>query len=351
MKIEESKHSIAELVDLYKRRDLTVNEEYQRAPRLWPTTARSYFIDTILSGYPFPKIYLWERLNKTTLRPQREIVDGQQRMTSIIDYRDNKFSLGENSAKFSGKKFSDLTEEQQLDFMTYTVSCDVIRNAQRSEILQMFRRMNAYTLPLNDAEKRHSEYFGEFKSWVNMLLDRWGALFSEWKILSSRSIVRMEDAEFIAEVALAIKSGLVSSSNTSLKNLYESFDQNFPESEDWKKKIDITFKYIQTEFAALQGTHMTKSYSFQSLVIALIHMHWGIQSIEETTGITSKGQFPKNTNAAINGLLALASAHETKDDSGGRYKEYVEACKAGSNRAKQRTVRFLEITKALNGEY
>ncbi|RYE43854.1 MAG: DUF262 domain-containing protein [Hyphomicrobiales bacterium] len=346
MKIEESKHSIAELIELYKRRDLTVNEEYQRAPRLWPPAARSYFIDTILSGYPFPKIYLWETLNRSSMKPQREIVDGQQRMTSIIDYRDNKFALGGNSAKYAGLRFSDLTDDQREEFLMYTVSCDVIRNARRAEILQMFRRMNAYTLPLNEAEKRHSEYFGPFKSWVNALVDKWGGLFTDWKVLSSRSIVRMEDAEFIAEIVLAMKSGLVSSSNAKLREIYQSYDDVFPEAEDWQHRINKVFEFIQTELSGIQGTYMTKSYAFLSLVTALIHMVWGLPGVEEATEIAPVGAFPTDTEAVMRGLIALASAHETKADDG-RYRLYVEACTGGSNRVKQRTVRFTFISKAL----
>lgn len=346
MKIEESKHSIAELIDLHKRKDLTVNEEYQRAPRLWPIAARSYFIDTILSGFPFPKIYLWETLNKATLRPQREIVDGQQRMMSIIDFRDGKFALGGNSMNFAGKRFDALDDEQKEEFLTYTVSCDVIRNAQRNEILQMFRRMNAYTLPLNDAEKRHSEFFGVFKTWVNRLLDQWGSLFSDWKILTSRSIVRMEDAEMIAEIALAMRAGIVSSSNAQLRQLYHDFNDEFPYASEWGPQIDETLVFIRSRLSGLQNSYMTKSYAFQSLVVALIHAKWGIGRIKEQTGIESIGQFCIDEDIALDGLLALASAHETKDVSG-PYGDYVEACKAGSNRAPQRTVRINSISAAL----
>ncbi len=257
MKIEESKHSIAELIDLHRRKDLTVNEEYQRAPRLWPPAARSYFIDTILCGFPFPKIYFWEKLNKITLRPQREIVDGQQRMLSIVDYREGRFALGGNSAHYSGKRFDDLTDAEKEEFLTYTVSCDVIRNAQRSDILQMFRRMNAYTLPLNDAEKRHSEFFGTFKTWVSRRVDRWGPLLSDWKVLSSRSIVRMEDAELVAEIALTMHVGIVSSSSAQLKKLYRDLDGEFPDAEEWGRRLDVTFSFVQENLSELQNSYMT----------------------------------------------------------------------------------------------
>ena len=348
MKLEESNHSIAELIDLFLRGDLTVNEEYQRQPRLWPPAARSYFIDTILSGFPFPKIYVLERLNMATLRPAREIVDGQQRMMSILDYRSGKFALGQNSVKFEGKRFGDLTEEEQVSFLTYSVSIEVIRGADRSDILQMFRRMNAYTLPLNDAEKRHSEFFGVFKDWVNKLVDEWGSLLAEWKILSSRSIVRMEDAEFIAEIALAMRNGVISSSPTQLRSLYQDFDKTFPEGDEWASRVNETLAFIQSQLSPIQNSFMTKSYAFLSLVIALLHNKWGIPHLHDQTGIAPNGQFVVNSETALHAILALASAHETKE-SGGIYKDYVDACKAGSNRVKQRLTRVTFICRALQG--
>ena len=36
MNISSSTYSISEVLDMMNRRDLVVNEEYQRAPRLWP---------------------------------------------------------------------------------------------------------------------------------------------------------------------------------------------------------------------------------------------------------------------------------------------------------------------------
>jgi hypothetical protein len=70
MKVEEGKYSIAELVDWLRRRELIVNTEYQRACGLWPTSAKSYFIDTILKEFPFPKAYFHERVDKDTKRPK-----------------------------------------------------------------------------------------------------------------------------------------------------------------------------------------------------------------------------------------------------------------------------------------
>ena len=207
MKVDESRVSIATLRDMLTRGDLVANKGYQRSPGLWPNASRSYFIDTILEGYPFPKIYFHEYLDRKTKKVKTEIVDGQQRITTIQDFLNDKFALGKNSARYAGCFFSSLDEDTQDSFLFYTVSTDVIRDAGHPEILQMFRRMNAYTLPLNAAEKRHSEFFGEFKDMVTRVLDR-STLLSEWDVFTTRQIVRMADAAFIADLVLAMQEGV-----------------------------------------------------------------------------------------------------------------------------------------------
>lgn len=191
MRIEEAKYSILEITNWVRTRELKVNHEYQRAGRLWPRTAKSYFIDTILKGFPFPKVYFYEGIDKEQRKPKREIVDGQQRIGTIMEFVEDKFSLASTSVEFEGLTFSDLTEQKRDEFLSYPVSVDVIRNADRSEILEMFRRMNAYTLPLNEAEKRNSDFFGEFKSWVNTMADEFDGLLVDWQVLSSRQMLRL----------------------------------------------------------------------------------------------------------------------------------------------------------------
>ena len=101
----------------------------------------------------------------------------------------------------------------------------------------MFRRMNAYTLPLNAPEKRHSEFFGEFKDWVNTVLDEYGSIMVDWGILTSRQVVRMADAEFIADVALALEEGIVSTSPSKLLTLYRKYDEDFPPRATWNERV------------------------------------------------------------------------------------------------------------------
>jgi len=349
VKVEEGKYSIAELVDWFRKKVLVVNSEYQRGGRLWPPAAKSYFIDTILKDFPFPKVYFHEKVEKETKTPRREIVDGQQRIGTIVDFVDGKITLGKNAREFQGLKFAQLTEDQQEAFYSYTVSVDVIRNADRSEILQMFRRMNAYTLPLNAPEKRHSEFFGEFKDWVNTILDEYGSVLIDWGVFTSRQIVRMADAEFIADVALALEEGIVSTSPSKLLSLYKKYDENFPTRTTWNDEVIGALNAVLTDLSPLQGSYLTKPHVFHSLVCALIHNHSGLPNATAATGLIPIGAYYNDRESALISLKRLAVAHEEKDTA--EFAEYVKAASEGGNRTTQRVERIKWLCAALRGQF
>src|SRR6266566_6417247 len=97
MQINSNFYSVSEIIEMLERRELLVNQEYQRGSGLWPNGPSSYFIDTILEGFPFPKIYLYEYLTRPDRRLRKEIVDGQQRVNAIVRFRNNQLRLGPES--------------------------------------------------------------------------------------------------------------------------------------------------------------------------------------------------------------------------------------------------------------
>lgn len=348
MNINTNNYSILEIIGMLERRELIVNPEYQRGSGLWPTGPSSYFIDTILEGYPFPKIYMHEFMDRASRNIRREIVDGQQRIRTIVRFYNGEFAL-QGETKFSGMRFDDLDEETQDRFVTYPVSVDVIRNASIAEILQMFRRMNAYTLPLNEAEKRHSSFQGQFKWFINQLADDLNEFFVEYKAFTNRQIVRMADAELLTDCVLAIERGVVSTSPSDLRALYKKYDEAFPAGQEYIEKLRSTFEFIIEELDAVRSSYMMKPYALHSLVTALVHCKYGIADIEERWQVPPIGRFSVNPRVSSNQLLALAQAHEAKEIDG-PYGTYVWGCLGGTNRAPRRTARVAAILRALGAE-
>jgi hypothetical protein len=337
VQIRSNTYSIAEIIDMIDRRALVVNRQYQRGTGLWPSGPRSYFIDTILEGYPFPKIYFYEFIDRAEGALRREIVDGQQRIFTIIDFCRNEFAISGES-RYAGHRFDQLDDDVKAEFLAYPISVDVIGNATQAEILQMFRRMNAYTLPLNDAEKRHSSHFGRFKWFVNEIADRTDQFFFEYGVLTRRQIVRMADTELITEIFLSLEEGISSSSPKLLNNIYERYDENFANKEEYQNQIETAFEYVTANLTNLRNSFMMKPYAVQTLIAALIYNRYGIPSIERQLQGESIGVFCRDPRRSAEELQTLAEAHEGKDELGA-HRDYVWGCLAGTNRAPSRLLK------------
>jgi hypothetical protein len=67
---------------------LELNPNFQRRP-VWKKGAKSYLIDTILRGLPMPIIFLRDlRADLKTFKAKRDVVDGQQRIRTILSFID-----------------------------------------------------------------------------------------------------------------------------------------------------------------------------------------------------------------------------------------------------------------------
>lgn len=344
MQISNNNYSIIELINMLEQKTLIVNSDYQRGAGLWPIFARAYFIDTIIQNYPFPKIYMYEILDRKAHGVKREIVDGQQRITAITGFYNNEFSL-QSEGPYKGKRFRDLNVEDQDKFLSYSAPVDVIRSATKAEILQMFRRMNAYTMPLNDAEKRHSGYNGAFKWFVNALADELNEFFVEFGVFTTKQVTRMADATLISDWILVLERGVISTNSSDLKALYEKYDSEFTQQNEYRDIIVETINFIGKNFDKLRMSYMMKPYALHSLFTALVTNKYGIAAINNDWDVICSRQFVSNVPIVANRLYEMAAAHEGKETVGQNAK-YVWGCLSTVDRRPRRTARVAAILRA-----
>src|SRR5665213_1338499 len=76
-------YSINDFLEWDASKQLELNPAFQRRS-VWNPKAKSYLIDTILRGKPIPKVFLRQKINVTTRTSIREVVDGQQRLRTIL---------------------------------------------------------------------------------------------------------------------------------------------------------------------------------------------------------------------------------------------------------------------------
>ena len=97
MQVTASNFTVAEYCEQMRAGSIVVNHDYQRSDKVWPPAAKSYLIDTILLGYPVPKLALHQTTDLKTRKTKKEIVDGQQRSQAIFDFLEDRLRLSGNS--------------------------------------------------------------------------------------------------------------------------------------------------------------------------------------------------------------------------------------------------------------
>ncbi|WP_082113573.1 DUF262 domain-containing protein [Chromobacterium vaccinii] len=268
MRVNTSGFTIAEYCDQMNSSSIIVNKSYQRSNQIWPISAKSFLIDSILNGYPIPKISLFQKTNPNERRTTKEIIDGQQRSSAIKEFYEGKFKIT-TKGEFYGMNFNNLPEEDKANFLEYTVSVDVFTGATEENIRELFRRINAYNVPLNPQEQRHATYQGDFKWFIWEQSNKYSNLFEDFGTFGPSSFARMEDAKFIADLCLGFEDGIISASEKKLDLLYKKHDKNF----DGNSEINLAIQDAINFFAGmpeLWKTQIFKKYQLYCMLIAHI---------------------------------------------------------------------------------
>lgn len=219
-------YRISDFLDWSREKRLELNPDFQRGS-VWTPPARTFLIDTILRQLPIPKVYLRTKIDVSTKKSIREVVDGQQRLRAIIEFSEDKFPLSKRASEFAGKRYSDLTEKEQEIFLSYPIAVDQLVNASTDDVLEVFARLNSYTVTLNGPEKRHARYQGDFKWAIRAASRRWGNLWEVFAVLTTRERVRMLDDSLTAEMIGVLLDGVGDGGQPKIDALYKKYDKEF----------------------------------------------------------------------------------------------------------------------------
>lgn len=152
---------------------LTIQPEYQRNYIYADGKKDVAVIDSILKGYPIGLIYFNE------LEDGRyEVLDGQQRITSIGRFMTNKLDIHDkdgNVQNISSLPANDREKIENTELLVY------ICHGTESEIKEWFRTINIVGVPLNEQEMLNATYSGpfvtlaktEFSNSSNPQLQKW----------------------------------------------------------------------------------------------------------------------------------------------------------------------------------
>lgn len=273
MLITSSPMNIIDYCNDFKNGKIKVDTNYQRTDKVWPEQAKKYLIETILLGYPIPKFFLHQKIDAKSKTALKFIVDGQQRTKAIVEFFKNDFRISSTCRKeaIAGKSFDTLPEEYQNNFLSYSLPIDLFVTALKEEIIETFRRINSYTVPLNAEEKRHSYHQGKMKWFIHGLATKYSDKLSSLGVFTGKKLARMADCKFYAELVFFMdRADVVTTSAKNLDALYSKYEKEFIREEEFEIKLDNGLLTV-LGWDWLKGMSVTTPHIFEMLVLALIN--------------------------------------------------------------------------------
>ncbi len=161
--------SCADLFRLQQSGKLNIQPDYQREI-VWPPSSQTRFIDSLAKQLPIPSMCI--SLDYKT--DKREVVDGLQRMSSIIRFLEDQewrlSKLDDIDPKISNKKVSYVREKhreiyERVENTTIPITvirCDLSKRNHQEYLFTIFHRLNTGGSKLSNQEIRNCIYNGSF---------------------------------------------------------------------------------------------------------------------------------------------------------------------------------------------
>ncbi len=316
---------IQELLNAHDREELNVSPWYQRRA-VWSNAHKSYLVNTIFETMPVPTIYVRHTIDLEKELTVKEVVDGQQRCRSIIEYRAGGF--GARHPEHSRRVYyRDLSPSQRQQFLMAKLPVAYLIGADDSDVIEIFGRLNAVSKTLNPQEKRAAKWSGEFHQFcLREAVERlpiWRGL----NIFSATQISRMSEVQFTAELAMALIDGMSDYRAALVDAAYRQWDEDFPHRATVAKRSDRVYKMIASlKPEAVKDTIFSRSPVFYSLFLVL-------DSLKKLPAKTTLEETLAEIDTRFND--PRPSAERPEEDL-----SFVAACTASTQRIRSRQIRF-----------
>lgn len=247
------------LIDLYNKiisGSLITGPEFQRKNLVWKKQHKFSFIETILLNFPFPEVYIASSdIDLNELKAIEVVVDGQQRLTTIVDYIQGRNDfLNQKSIK----SFDDLDETAKRDFLNYLITVKDLKNLTRENIIEVFKRINSTNYSLNSNEVLNAEYGGgEFAIFCKLLADKnyeykqsetsieleqsqrefINSFFEKNNVFSNNDVKRMFDSQYIMLIFATILEGQYFGRSSKINEYLARYNDEFQIYQDILKSL------------------------------------------------------------------------------------------------------------------
>jgi len=331
---------VSDVLNWFKSKELVINESFQRHS-VWSPQAKTLLIDSILNELPLPKIFIRTKIDAKRQKTIKEIVDGQQRIRSIVEFANDDFALNSKSEKFKGTKYSELSQDAQETFLGYTITAEQLLNATDDDVIDIFARLNSYTVALNAAEKRHAAYQTELKFFVRAMSVKYRWFIEKYGVFTIKQRFRMADDEFFAELVRLVLSGIQDGGAPQITRFYKDTPDDLFNEKKQKyvsTQLDELLTFVDSNFEAFLKGPLGKHYQIYALCAAYLHIRERIPQVDDLPALHTF----RSTQDAAGRLLELETQLEEDSDT-----DFKKASSSSTQRIRTRKTRVGSFIKAI----
>ncbi len=231
---------------------LTIQPEYQRHYIYNDGMRDVAVVDSILRGYPIGLLYF-----NCTADGRYEVLDGQQRITSIGRYVTGKFAIQDDRG--NAQYFLGLPEAQQQLILSTPLLVYACKGEEK-EIKEWFKTINIVGVPLNEQELLNAIYSGPFVTAAKRVFSNSGrAEMQKWRYYV-RGDVKRQDYLAQALEWVCARNGVDVDQYMSLHRREESIEElenYFTTVIDWVAAI---FSMLENDMRGLEWGRLYELY-------------------------------------------------------------------------------------------
>jgi hypothetical protein len=296
--------TVTQFLDWQRSKTLDLKPIFQRR-QVWKPSAKSLLIDSVVRGYPIPIIFLRQVQNLKSLSMKMEVVDGQQRLRTLLSYLEpeslpdfdpehDKFVVRRmHNTAIDGRPFSRLPADVKHQILGYELSTHVFpATTGDDQVFRIFARLNSTGLRLKPQEIRNAEFHGAFKSLVYDLSFRHLNLWRKWSIFDDDAISRMDEAEAVSEYIIIMLLGITGKTQQAIRQIYKKYDEKFPQAAVVAKRLERVLGAIDEAVGDLiAASAFQRPVLFFSLFAAVYDHIYGLKSqLQPTRGKDLPGE-------------------------------------------------------------
>lgn len=272
-------YNISDFIEWNNNGLLELSPDFQRRS-VWTEKAKSYLIDTLLRSKPIPKILITQNLQGT--KNVRVVVDGQQRLRTILGFYNGDFRISRvHNKELGGRYYHDLDRDIQNEFLKYELGVDVLFDLPYEDILDIFARINSYTVKLQPQEILNAKYVGYFKQNIFTYGLKYVNYYITASIITKANVTRMGEAEMTADLFVALIDTV--RTNKGIESYYKKYEEDEGPLVEASSKFDDIMSYINEVYPAIElaSTNWKRPQLFYTLFVSIGHCLFGIDGLDE----------------------------------------------------------------------